>query len=103
MTDVQFTPVAAADLQEILDHYLTESGVPLAKKFENSWECALATIKSQPRVGSPRLAAALKEPDLRIWPVRGFPYLIFYLDRPAGTVVIRVLHTARDIPGSLRD
>ena len=41
--------------------------------------------------------------DLRSWPVRGFPYLVFYAERGDRIDILRLLHTARDIPESLRE
>lgn len=38
-----------------------------------------------------------------MWRVRGYPYLIFYLERPDYLDVARVLHSARDIPARLKE
>jgi hypothetical protein len=33
-----------------------------------------------------------------MWPIRRFPYLIFYIEQPDALDVWRVLHGQRDIP-----
>lgn len=40
---------------------------------------------------------------LRIWWVRGFPYLLFYRPAEPRPRVLRILHGARDLPEVLRD
>jgi len=35
---------------------------------------------------------------LRVWPLRRFPMLIFYQERPDTIDVWRILHAQRDIP-----
>ena len=38
-----------------------------------------------------------------MWPVAGSAHLIFYLERADHIDIVRVLHSARDIPALLRD
>jgi toxin ParE1/3/4 len=95
--------LALTDVDDILNHYLTEAGVEIAGQFLDGLELSLRQIGQEPGIGSPRLALSLKEPALRVWPIRGFPYLIFYLNRPTGVEIWRVLHTSRDIPSQLRE
>jgi hypothetical protein len=40
-------------------------------------------------------------PNLRIWPLRGFPHLILYTVSIERVHVERLLHSARDIPATL--
>jgi len=40
---------------------------------------------------------------LRIWPVKGFPQLALYSESEGGVIILRVLHSARDLPFALRD
>jgi toxin ParE1/3/4 len=95
--------LALTDVDQIVDHYLAEAVPNIAARFLEALELALGQIQQEPGIGSPRLARAMQSLALRIWPVKGFPYLIFYLDLPEGPQIWRVLHTARDIPSSLRD
>jgi len=48
--------------------------------------------------GSPRYGHELNLPGLRCWPVRSFPYLIFYMTARGRVDVWRALHRERDIP-----
>ena len=95
--------LALTDVDQILDHYLAEAGTSVAERFLEAMELAIGHIRHEPGLGSPRLARAMQNAALRIWPVKGFPYLIFYLDLPEGVQIWRVLHAARDIPSNLRD
>ena len=51
-----------------------------------------------PGIGSPRYAAVLNLAGLRFWPVKGFPQLVFYIERDMQLHIWRVLHAQRDIP-----
>ncbi len=42
-------------------------------------------------------------PGLRCWPVKRYPYLVFYVERDDHIDVWRVLHGQRDIPAWLRE
>lgn len=72
-------------------------------RFLDRFERAIEQIRQEPGIGSRRMAATLGLPELRVWPVRDFPYLIFYLDRATGPEIWRLLHGARDIPVNLRE
>ena len=39
---------------------------------------------------------------IRRWNVAGFPYGLFYRFDGQQVVILRVLHSARDVPGTLR-
>jgi toxin ParE1/3/4 len=60
---------------------------------------AFGRIGARPGIGSPRYAHELGLPGLRVWPLRRFPYLIFYVERADHLDVWRVLHAQRDLPG----
>jgi toxin ParE1/3/4 len=49
--------------------------------------------------GSLRYAYELNLPGLRVWQLREFPWLVFYLEAAEHIDVWRVLHGKRDIPG----
>jgi toxin ParE1/3/4 len=80
-------------------HLLADSPAT-AQQFLRELEAALSRIAQRPAIGSPRYSYLLK--GLRVWPLRRFPYLVFYLRRPSHLDVIRVLHGARDIPAALQ-
>lgn len=103
MTQAELPEAALADVGSILDYYLAEAGVEVAGRFLDMFEFAIRQIRQEPGIGSPRLALALRSPALRIWPIKGFPHLILYLDLPDGVQIWRVLHSARDIPTHLQE
>lgn len=94
---------ARQDIARVLDWYESNAGPEVALSFLEAVEKAAAHIVAFPESGSPiwQTTAAMK--DLRAWPIKGFPHLVFYLDNARGPDVIRVLHSARDIPAHLQE
>jgi toxin ParE1/3/4 len=89
---------ADLDIQEAFDHYLAEAGAKVAIAFVDALEQAMGDIGRHPAMGSPRYAHELNLPGLRSWLVKGFPYLIFYIESGDHVEVWRVLQGNRDIP-----
>lgn len=75
----------------------------MAFSFIDALEQAYAFIGEAPAAGSPRWSNALNLPGLRTTRLRGFPWLVFYLEFEAHIDVWRVLHAKRDIPAWLTD
>ncbi len=94
---------AERDIDEAAAHYRAEGGPALELRFIDALEAAIRQVATHPAIGSPRYASDLKSHNLRFWPVRRFPYLIFYVEREDHVDVWRVLHGQRDIPAWLRD
>jgi len=94
---------ADADIQQAFDHYLTEAGSEIALSFADALEVAIAHISRHPAAGSPRYAHELSVPGLRHWSVKGFPYLIFYVEQTQHIDVWRLLQSQRDIPAWMND
>ena len=94
---------ADADIQEAFDHYLTEAGSEIALSFADALETAIAHISRHPSAGSPRYAHELSLPGLRHWSVKGFPYLIFYVEQTQHVDVWRLLQSQRDIPAWMHE
>ena len=97
---IHVRPLATADI----DHaaaFLFDENPAAAVSFLDAVETAFGLLVEQPGIGSPRYAHLLPGVNLRMWPVKGFPHLIFYLDRAGGIEVVRVLHGARDLPAIL--
>ena len=86
------------DINEAIDHYLGEGTEQAALKFIDALELALQHIGRHPATGSPRYAHELDLPGLRCWRVKGYPHLVFYVERDDHVDVWRVLHGSRDIP-----
>lgn len=93
---------ADRDVQEAIDFYVNEGAQAAALKFIDAFEQALLEVERHPAIGSTRYAHELDLPGLRCWPLRGYPQLIFYVEREDHIDVWRVLHGNRDIPSWLR-
>lgn len=92
---------AARDVDSALAHYEEEAGASVARSFIDALERAVQHVGRHPATGSPRYATELGLPGLRSWPLDGFPYLVFYVQRQGSIDVWRLLHAQRDIPAWL--
>lgn len=91
-------PRAERDVDDAARHYAQEGGYTLGAGFYDAVESALQFMAGHPGCGSLRIADLLDVPGLRVWPVKKFPYLIFYLEREAYLDVVRILHQSMDVP-----
>jgi len=94
---------ARRDVEAAIDYYATEAGGAVALRFINALESAYRAIGRHPATGSPRYGLALGLPGLRGRLLKGYPYLIFYIERDSHVEVWRVLHAQRDIPSWLHE
>lgn len=90
--------LAEQDIEQASFRYQSEGGEALTLDFIEEAEQAFRRIGRNPAIGSPRYAFELGLEGLRAWPLRRFPYLIFYIEQPNALDVWRVLHGQRDIP-----
>ena len=90
--------LAKRDVEEAIDHYLSEDAEQAALGFIDALEQAYTHISRHPASGSPRYAHELNLPGLRFWPLAHYPHLVFYIERGDHIDVWRVLHGQRDIP-----
>ena len=90
--------LAKRDVDEAIEHYLSEDAAEAALGFIDALERAYTHISRHPSSGSPRYAHELNLPGLRSWPLTRYPYLLFYVEQPDHVDVWRVLHSQRDIP-----
>ena len=95
--------LANRDVDEALEHYLSEDAAQAALNFIEALEVAYAHIGRHPATGSPRYAHELNLPGLRFWPLTRYPQLVFYIERDGHIDVWRVLHGSRDIPAWLQE
>lgn len=93
--------LARRDVEQALDHYLAEAGRDAALGFVEALRQAYRLIGDHAGAGSSRHAHELALPGLRSLMLRGYPYLVFYLERETHVDVWRVLHARRDIPAWL--
>lgn len=93
---------ALVELAQIVRRYSLTASADVASSFADAFHDAVQHISLFPGTGSIRLDLPLGWPELRSWPVRGFPYLLLYAESDDAIDVYRVLHTSGDIPESLR-
>lgn len=94
---------ADEDIESAISYYLEEAGTDIASDFVDRLEEALKRISTQPAAGSQRYGHELRISNLRQWPMRRFPYLIFYVEKESRIEIARVLHERMDIPARLHD
>jgi len=92
---------ALHDVTDTLDHYVDQGTEAAAYGLVDALEKACTTIAEHPAIGSRRHGEALGIDGLRTWPVEGFPFSVFYVERHDEVEVWRVLHMRRDIPTTL--
>ena len=90
--------LANRDVDEAIDYYLGEGAEQAALGFVDALEQAYRHIERYPATGSPRYAHELDLPGLRFWPLKKFPYLVFYVELNDYVDVWRVLQSQRDVP-----
>lgn len=98
---VQLRALAAADIDAVIQHYQQSAGSAVALEFVEALEHAVRRISRSPHVGSLRFSNELGIPELRVWTLQRFPYLVFYVPSDNHLDVWRILHSKRDIPGAL--
>lgn len=94
---------ARSDVDEATSHYVDEGGSEVALGFIDALEHALGHLARYPESGSPRYGHELNLPGLRSWPLKPYPYLVFYMTGSETIDVWRVLHDRRDIPAWMRE
>lgn len=95
--------VANRDVDEAIGYYVGQGCLESAIGFIDALEKAYQALGRHPAAGSPRYTHELGITDLRFWPVPGYPYLVFYVEREDHVHVWRVLHAQRDIPAWLSE
>ncbi len=95
--------LANRDVDQAIDHYLDEGGERVGLGFIDALERAYRHIARHPASGSPRYAQELDLPGLRVWPLKRYPHLVFYVERDDHIDVWRVLHSQRDLPAWMRE
>jgi toxin ParE1/3/4 len=91
---------ALRDLTDARAYYWRDAP-HMVGEFASTIDAEFLHLRQHPGTGSPRYGFLLRMPGLRSWPVKRFPYVIFYLDQGDHLSVLRVLHQAQDIPAHL--
>jgi toxin ParE1/3/4 len=79
------------------DWMLEQAGETVALQFLDTLERAYKHIMRNPATGSLKWGVKLDIPELRSWPLKRFPYVIYCMDRPPHIEVVRVLRSGREI------
>ena len=98
MKPLHWHPLARRDADEAAAWYAQEGGLALELTFTATLQATAGLISAHPGIGSPRYATVLNLAGLRCWRVKGFPQLVFYIERETQLDIWRVLHAQRDIP-----
>jgi toxin ParE1/3/4 len=102
MRIVRLRPKAEREIDQAAAYY-ARSDVDTALRLYGAVDRALVLLSRNPSIGTLRYAHLLPGGRLRMWPLRRFPYLVFYLDVPPTLDVLRFLHARRDIPAVLQE
>lgn len=94
---------ALVELAQIVRRYSSTASADVARSFAGAVRDAVQHLRLFPATGSTRWDLPLYWPELRSWPVSGFPYLLLYAESDDTIDIYRILHNARDIPESLRE
>lgn len=99
---VHIRPAADADLDNAIAYLLVQRPSSAAELLD-CFEKAVEQLGRFPQSGSPRLGQWINLPALRSMVLRGFPFLLFYIERDDHLEVVRLLHASRDLPAILAD
>jgi plasmid stabilization system protein ParE len=94
---VRFTPLAEADLGEIVEYIARHAGADRADRVLSALLAAADRVGSNPRIG--HIRRDLTDHDVRFWPVHSF--LLVYRARQRRIEIVRVLSGWRDIAALL--
>ncbi len=92
---------ARRDVDDTIAFYLSQGAADAAIGFVDALEKAFETVGTHPAIGASRWGDELELPGLRSWPLAGYPFAVFYVERPDHVGVWRVLHMRRDLPTAL--
>lgn len=94
---------AHADVDLAGEYYADEAGADVTVGFIDALEQAYTFIGEMPAARSTRWVHELNLPGLRTIRLKGFPWIVFYLEFETHVDVWRVLHAKRDIPAWLAE
>lgn len=95
--------LAQQDVDAAIAYYLDQDAQQAALGFIDALQQAYAHISRHPGSASSRYAHELGIPGLYSWPLKNFPYLVFYVECDDHIDIWRVLHSMKDIPSRLQE
>jgi toxin ParE1/3/4 len=100
VTAAAFSRRARRDLLQAAD-WISRDNRAAAQALLDAVVRLAGLIGTHPDMG--RVRPELAHPDFRFLSVTGFPYIIVYSTRTGRPTIVRVIHSARDLPRVLRD
>jgi toxin ParE1/3/4 len=96
---ISYRATASDDVVRQFRHYLLTLEVPeIAERFRNAVRLSIEALRKHPFLGSRFPLQNQRLQNLRVWPVAGFETLrIYYLGSDDAIVVIRILHSKRNV------
>jgi toxin ParE1/3/4 len=95
---IEKTALATRDVEGLVDYYLAEAGISVARHFIDNAEVAFAHLARMPLMGAHLGFHHPPFADIRRWHIQGFPrLLILYRALPDGIELVRVLDASRDL------
>lgn len=88
---------ALRDIDEAIAFYVGEGANQAALGFIDAVEQAFVHLGHHPAAGFPRYAHELDLPSVRHWPLRDYPFLLFYREALHHLDVWRILKEERDV------
>ena len=91
---------SAAARSDLVDHFVylaEEASDAVADRFLARAEESFALLAQEPLIGAPLTLRDPRLAGMRKWRVKDFDrFLVFYMPRPSGILIARVLHTSQD-------
>ena len=94
---------AREDADEAIDHLVDAASLDDALRFADELERAFELLAEHPAMGRACVLQALQLQNLRKWPLRTFPYLVYYRFTEDELIVHRIVHGAREQADALGD
>lgn len=101
VADVSLRQLAIDDADAAFDYLLQNAPPGTAASFVEALQSAFDHLSRHPLTGSLRFAFELDIPELRAWPLKRFPYLVFYVCDGDHVDVWRILHAHRNVSASI--
>jgi plasmid stabilization system protein ParE len=96
---VDYRPAARRDLFHTSEYLNREVSLQLAERFLMALDHTIQQIAGFPYAGSLFPVRRIRALEIRRWPVKEFPrYLIYYAVGARKVTLLRILHSARDLP-----
>ncbi|GFE70976.1 type II toxin-antitoxin system RelE/ParE family toxin [Chroococcus sp. FPU101] len=95
---ILITPKASQDLDDLF-YYIAQNNPDAALRFFDATRKTITKLAQIPSMGSLYSVRNSRLEGLRKWSIKGFEnYLIFYLTSEDLLIVVRIIHSSRDLP-----